>query len=388
MKNMQDKQLHIVAFAIPFPANYGGVIDVFYKLKALHAQGIQIHLHCFEYMGRERAEELKQYCKTVHYYQRKTGLQSAFSIKPYIVQSRKSEELVQNLLQDDFPILYEGLHSCYSIDDPRLRKRHKIYRESNIEHHYYFNLFRVDPNLRNKLFFLTESMKLRLYQNILQHANLMLVVSQKDAAYLKKQFPQKQVIYLPSFHKNEVLKVQAGHGKYALYHGNLEVPENAHAVAFLIREVFNDLPIPLKVAGMNPSDKLRQMAAAHAHIQITANPSDADMFNLIEEAHVHVLVTFQATGLKLKLLNTLYNGRFCLVNHNMLNGTGLNDLCAVADTPAELKKQIKALFEENFSTTCLKQRQEVLNKLYSNEQNAKQLIQVVFHRNNAAIFTS
>ena len=37
---MPDKHLHIVSFSIPYPANYGGVIDVFYKLVALHKAGI------------------------------------------------------------------------------------------------------------------------------------------------------------------------------------------------------------------------------------------------------------------------------------------------------------------------------------------------------------
>ena len=44
---MPERQLHIVAFDIPYPPNYGGVIDVWYKLKALHAKGIKIILHCF-----------------------------------------------------------------------------------------------------------------------------------------------------------------------------------------------------------------------------------------------------------------------------------------------------------------------------------------------------
>ena len=52
MQNSTEKHLHIVSFDVPWPANYGGVIDVFYKVKALSAKGIRIHLHAFEY-GRE-----------------------------------------------------------------------------------------------------------------------------------------------------------------------------------------------------------------------------------------------------------------------------------------------------------------------------------------------
>ena len=45
----EPKHLHVISFDVPVPANYGGVIDVYYKLKALHLQGVKIHLHCFEY---------------------------------------------------------------------------------------------------------------------------------------------------------------------------------------------------------------------------------------------------------------------------------------------------------------------------------------------------
>ena len=58
---MKNKTLHIVSFNIPFPANYGGVIDVFYKIKALQNQGVNIILHAFEY-GRQQAPELEKYC--------------------------------------------------------------------------------------------------------------------------------------------------------------------------------------------------------------------------------------------------------------------------------------------------------------------------------------
>ena len=91
---MPEKHLHIISFDIPYPPNYGGVIDVFYKIKALHSAGIKIHLHCIEYPGRDRTTELNKYCHSVNYYRRKTGLFSALSQKPYIVSSRKSKELI------------------------------------------------------------------------------------------------------------------------------------------------------------------------------------------------------------------------------------------------------------------------------------------------------
>ena len=125
-----DKKIHIVSFSIPFPADYGGVIDVFYKIKALSKIGIKITLHCFQY-DRRPAEELKRICENVYYYPRQMIGSHLLSRHPFIVGSRKSDKLIENLLKDDSPILFEGLHSCYSILDQRLKNRKKLVRSHN-----------------------------------------------------------------------------------------------------------------------------------------------------------------------------------------------------------------------------------------------------------------
>lgn len=375
---MSDRHLHIISFDIPFPPNYGGVIDVFYKITTLHKLGVKIHLHCFEYPGRERSEELNQYCEEVFYYPRITGLRSAFTFRPYIVSSRKSEEMMANLLRDDHPILFEGLHSCYYIDDQRLKNRVKIYRESNIEHRYYFNLFKVDANLKNKMYFFAASAKLRLYQKVLNNADLMLAVSQYDAAYLQKHFPGCAVHHLPSFHANNSVSIPPGTGDYVLYHGNLEVSENEYAATYLVTKVLNDLDIPFIIAGMNPRPKFRKLLEKRSNIMLVANPSEEKMIELVRNAHIHILVTFQATGLKLKLLNTLYNGRFCLVNDAMLKGTSLDELCEIGNSADQLKTKLQELFKKEFTLEEAIERQEILRKKYDNQVNGEKLIGLIY----------
>ncbi|MCD4696896.1 MAG: glycosyltransferase family 1 protein [Bacteroidales bacterium] len=376
---MSDNYLHIVAFDIPYPPNYGGVIDVYYKLKALHNKGVKIILHCYEYAGRNRSDILDEFCEEVHYYSRKLGLNSAISLKPYIVSSRRSDKLLQNLLNDNHPILFEGLHSSYYINHPGLKNRFKIYRESNIEHRYYFNLFRVDKNLGKKLYFFFASIKLWYYQKLLKHASIMLVVSKDDTNYLQKHFPENRVEYLPSFHANEKIDIKFGRGDYALYNGNIEVPENAHAVEYLIREVFSGTDFQLIVAGMNPPAYIEKLASRYSNVKIVANPGEEQMFGLIKNAQVNILVTFQATGLKLKLLNTLYQGRFCLVNDKMLNGTGLEPLCEVGNDPDSLKKRLEEIFKKEFQQTEIEKRKKILFARYSNKKNAEKLIELVFN---------
>ena len=374
---MPDQHLHIISFNVPYPPNYGGVIDVFYKLRALHALGVKIHLHCFEY-GREIPAELAAYCEDLYFYKRKTNALSTLTLKPYIVASRNSEELIERLLQDNHPILFEGLHSCYYINDKRLKNRMKIYRESNIEHLYYLNLFRSEKNLGPKFYFLMAGIKLRFYQSVLKHADLMLVVSQDDSDYLKSKFKKNKIVYLPSFHANESIHLIPGKGDYVLYHGNLSVAENEYAATYLVKEVFNDIHIPFKIAGLHPDKRLQKLIEDYPHIELIDSPDDEKMLSLIQNAQINILLTFQATGLKLKLLNTLYNGRFCLLNHKMLAGTGLDALCEIADTSSSLKEKVSSLFDSEFDFAKVQQRQTVLDENYSNNKNAQKIIALIF----------
>jgi len=374
---MPDKHLHIISFNIPYPPNYGGVIDVFFKIKALHSIGIKIHLHCFTY-GRDIPKELNRFCETVNFYERKTSILSALLLKPYIVQSRKSEDLINRILCDDYPVLFEGLHSCYYIDDKRLAGRLKIFRESNIEHFYYLNLYKVEKNFFKQFYFLIASLKLKLYQKVLSNADLMLVVSQNDTDYFKRNFVNNRVVYLPSFHHSDLVSVKSGSGDYVLYHGNLSVPENEYAAKFLISKVFNDIDIPLKVAGLNPSKSLQKLIQNYSNVELIENPDDEKMLELIQNAQVNILVTFQSTGLKLKLLHTLFNGRHCLVNDKMLSGTGLNDLCHVSNTDKGLKQMAIKLFVTEFKVSDVENRKRLLYENYSNIKNAEKLVSIIF----------
>ena len=373
---MSDLHLHIVSFSIPYPPNYGGAIDVFFKIKALHKSGVKIHLHCFLY-DRKPSPELELYCEDVHYYPRKTSLFSALSWKPYIVFSRRSDDLLENLKKDDFPIIFEGLHSCFYLSHPALKKRIRIYRESNIEHHYYFHLSKAESNLFKKAYYFLSSIKLRAFQGILSHASLILTVSSEDNDYLSHKFPGVQVEYLPSFHKDDEIKSLPGMGNFALYQGNLSVAENVMAAEYLIKKVFRNSGIRFVIAGMNPTGSLKKLVSHSPFITLITNPSDKELGDLVSTAQVNILVTFQPTGLKLKLLNALFNGRHCLVNPGMVCGTELSDLCEIGKNATELGIKLKRLMEEPFTENNLTLRNEKLIKWHSNKENCIRLLNLL-----------
>ncbi|MDD3079130.1 MAG: glycosyltransferase family 1 protein [Paludibacter sp.] len=365
--------LHIISFDIPYPPNYGGIIDVFYKIKSLHKNGIKIILHCFKYNDRQESEEIEKLCDKVYYYNRNTSLAAHFSYLPYTVFSRKSKLLLKRLQEDEHPILFEGLMSCYLINHKSLKNRIKIYRESNIEHDYYYELFKGTNNLKKKLFYIIESIKLKYFEKNIQAAALSLVVSTNDQKQLEERYPNKRIEFMPSFHANDEVSIIPGQSDYILYHGNLSVAENENAAIYLCNHVFSKLEYKCIISGLKPSQKLIKVISNFNNIKLIANPNKAEMEKLMQEAQVHILVTEQCTGLKLKLLNTLFSGRHIVVNSNMLAGSGLDNLCNIADTPEAQITQCNTLMHEPFSTYLIEKRKSGLLPLYSNSYHAVQL---------------
>lgn len=355
--------LHIISFDVPYPADYGGVIDVFYKLKYLHRAGVKVHLHCFQY-GRVEAPELLNYCQSVNYYPRRSkSLLKQFSLTPFTVLTRQSKALEAELLKDDYPILCEVLHTCYLLKDARFKKRIKLFRHSNIEHVYYRQLAESEKSIIKRWYLKLEAYKLERFEPIVEHASAILAVNEKDAAYFKKKYQRVRTYFLPSFHPNEQVGSKVGIGQTVLYHGNLSISENYESALWLIKHVFSQLPnMNFIIAGKNPPDFLEATASAHKHIELIKNPSETELGELVQDAHLHCLHTHQGTGLKLKLLNVLFQGRFVICNSQMLNGTsfsgnGADSGVFTCDTAEAYISTIKELSQFSFSKEHVLARQ-------------------------------
>jgi Glycosyl transferases group 1 len=363
-----NNHLHIITHDVPYPADFGGVVDIFYKIKALHAIGIKIHLHCF-IKNRPAQNELEKYCDKVTYYNRKGFKSFSFSL-PYIVSSRKSKLLLENLLKDDYPILFEGIHSTYHLLKNHLHDRKTFLRLFNVEHIYYDHLAKYETNFLRKWYFKNEAMLLKKYEFKIANKTHILTLSIADLNIYKAEFKANNIQFLPAFLPHNFVKINTGKGLYCLYHGNLAINENENAVGWLIDNVFNTLNIPLVIAGLSPSKKLLAHARKNKYVSIVASPSEENLQLLIANAQINILPSFNNTGVKLKLLNALYNGRHCIVNKAGVEGSSLNELCIIGETPTNFIDLIKTIFNKEFTTKEMQHRSTALNKIYNNEENA------------------
>ncbi|MFN8295800.1 MAG: hypothetical protein U0T69_06360 [Chitinophagales bacterium] len=381
--NLKSEFLNIICFDVPFPADYGGAIEEFYKIKSLHRLGVKIYLHCFVYGDRTMRDELKNYCEKVYYYKRERKFKDIFSDLPFIVKSRMHDELLQNLLSNDFPILFDATHTTGFISHPELKNRAKLVRLHNIEWIYYRVLLSQAVSLKERLFFHQEYKKLKAYDKQLIHADVLSCLSESDFEYYKDKFPEKKVQLDFVFHENERVESIAGKGDYILYHGNLSLSDNYSMLMRLLSNELKNCTHKIILAGKSPHkmliDFVKEISAdseKRMDIQLIANPSNEALHTLIQQSHVCLSMAENPSGVKLKLINSLYKARFVISNEKALAGSGLESLVYIAEEN-DLPTLIDKLMQQQFKEKEIRERKVLLEEKYNNLKNAHQIMNAI-----------
>ena len=368
-----DLQLNIVCFDVPCPADYGGAIEEFYKIKALYQLGVKIHLHCFVYGDRNEQNELDKYCEKIYYYKRERSIKDIFSNLPFIVKSRMKDDLLANLLSNDYPILFDATHTTGFLNHPKLKDRKKIVRLHNIEWIYYRILLAQAASLKEKIFFYQEYKKLKEYDKQLIHADVLSCLSQTDYEYYQEKFPDKKVSLDYVFHENNNINSVAGKGDYILYHGNLSLSDNYNLIIQLLSNDLKNCTYKIILAGKNPHTTLQKFVKGKNNIELIANPTDDILNGLMKKAHICLAMAANPSGVKLKLINSLFNARFVISNEAALNGSGLESLVFITEEN-DLPDLIDKLMLKEFKQDEIDERNSLLSDKYNNLNNARQII--------------
>ena len=371
-----EKHLHIITHDVPWPIDYGGVFDLFYKIKSLHQKGIQIHLHCFNSKKQEYSY-LENYCHAIYTYSRSIKIGKMLLGLPHIVASRIDKSLINRLSQDNHPIIFEGIHTTYPLYAKKLSNRKIYIRLHNVEWKYYLNLFYSEKNIIKKLYYGIESFLLKKYEKKIAPQHEYWSVSKEDADYYISAFHPKSIAFIPVFIPWNQIKNNSNPGNFCLYHGNLSIPENEKVVLWLIDRVFKEIELPLVIAGKNPSKKLINASHQYQNICLAENPSQFELEDLIKKAQINILPSLNNTGIKLKILNALYNGKHCLSNTDGELGIGIKGLCVSSNDLEELKRLIVDNFKTPISENDLEKR-KILMQIFNNEKNAAAIITYLY----------
>jgi hypothetical protein len=372
-----SRQLHIVCLDVPWPADYGGAIDMMNRIMTFKKLGVGIHLHYFSYNERGTPNELNQFCETINVYERE-NIRKGFSLKqPYIISSRINEKLIAKLNNDDHPILLEGIHCTGILPGINRANRKIVVRMHNEESTYYKELAKAEKGFLKKLYLYNESRLLKKYSHHLPDYCTYACVSHEDIDVLKRDYHLPNVEFLPTFPTWQKVTVEEGKGNFCLYHGNLSVPENEKAAAWLACNVFTKARVPFVIAGKKPSKRLQKIGGLCQHTCLVADPSEQEMNDLVHKAHINVLPCFnkKITGIRLKLLHALFEGRHCITNEPMIAGTGLAEACHIGSNANAFASIILQLYQQPFTAEEIVLRKQLLKDTYNNENNTRKLIQ-------------
>ena len=251
------EELHIITHQVPWPVDFGGVFDLFYKIKSLSEAGVKINLHCFT-KNDEAAPILNRYCESVTYYNRTSFFSNLQFHLPFIIRSRSSAELVSNLKKDNFPIIFDGIHTTFPLLSSLGKARKIKIRLHNVEYLYYERLAELESSFYKKLYFKMEAFLLKRYESKLARVFNFWAISTQDMEVYQKQLGCKKIEFLPAFLPWKSPTSPFGSGNFCLYHGNLSVNENERAVEWLLDEIFSKINVPFVIAGKNPTEALKK----------------------------------------------------------------------------------------------------------------------------------
>lgn len=360
---------------MPWPADYGCAIDIMNRIRALHASGLQIHLHCFNDEPCNIPRELSSFCRSTYFYERKKRKQCSDASLPYAISSRISDLLITRLNEDDHPILIEGLYCTGIIPFIRNSKRGICVRLHNNEELYYRDLARTSSGFFKKLYYAAEGRHIKKYIATLPRNILLACISEQDVHFFK-QLGFDNVFFLPTFPNWQQVNSLEGIGTHCLFHGKLSVPDNEQAALWLLHKVFNKVRVPFIIAGKDPSRQLQKAAALCQHTCLVSNPCESEINDLVQKAHINILPNLNknCTGTRLKLLHALYSGRHCVTTPSMITGSGLEAACHIGTTSNAIASIISQLYYKPFEEDEIKLRKALVEKTFDNTRNTSSLI--------------
>jgi len=369
---MQTNTLHIISLDNPFPPVYGGIIDIFYKIKALRSLGYKIHLHCFVNTIPIENTELELLVEQIYYYKNKKTILNFLSLKPFSVNSRFDKKLTLNLKKINAPVLFESLKVASIVDADILEK--KILRMHNIEHDYFFGIAKSESNWAMKFMYYLEGVKYQIFESQIRKFDEVITLSVKENNYVTEKI--KTSNYIPLFHGNLTVKDLSEFGRYAVYSGDMRTSDNRKAVRFLI-DIFNEMKnYQLVIAVSDNFDFVEKLIDKSEYITLVKLKNYNHLQEILADAHINVMVSFQESGTKLKLVNALFNSRHCLINKNMVDDDRILDICTLA---SEKEGFITALQQlKNTPYKDFQTRKKVLDEVFDDKKNAQKLASLIF----------
>ncbi|MDC6166636.1 glycosyltransferase [Paucibacter sp. XJ19-41] len=347
-----------IANDVPLPANSGGRVDVWRRMKALKSAGHDLTLLCWIDAGRVDPPsaavlaDLATVCSAVKILPitRSPGELAGRLLQLWRWPSHVASRWVTSRGSDlagwavacaPDAVLLDGLYGgAVALDLARRLAVPLIYRSHNVEHRYMSEQRQREQRGLRRLGLAANCLGLeRFEREVIARSQRVMDISQEDAAFWRSQ-GHGQIVWVPTLVDAgfaERLSRAPGHKAHdLLYFGNLNTPNNVEALGWLVQQVLPLLPqaeLRIAVAGSRPTEAVRALLASDARITLIENPPD--MAAVVGDARVLVNTMLAGSGVNLKSVEMLFSDAALVSTPVGVKGMpeAAKDCFAVAATP-------------------------------------------------------
>jgi glycosyltransferase involved in cell wall biosynthesis len=368
------KKVLVVAPDFPYPANHGGRLDIWGRIRALKQLGFKIDLVATtkDKIAPSEIEVVKQYIDNIYICERVNRIIDIFSLWPLQLRSRRSLEKIKFKDNYDFAIL-ESQYVFPIMSNSTLHAKEYILRLHNDEVIYFQELAESVSIGWKKAYYLVESYKFKLLDpELFKHIkNIMFISKDEMEKYQKKNY-EINSNFLPPPISDKHCQVPLESRK-VLFIGSLFMNNNQEAIKWYINKVH---PLLTDIEGYefmivgNSKGKclewLYSLVQNDKHIHIYDSPQDLTKF--YEESCVFANSMLHGAGVKLKTIEAITNGLPVVSTTIGNQGTGLVDKehIIIADEPILYADYIRELLvNDGKGKNIVKNAQKYLSEHYN-----------------------
>ena len=379
---LMQKSLNIISGHIPCPSTLGDAQQTYWLLEALVAAGIEVHLYTYSKsdstIDTTNNPQLSKICSSIKSYPINQGHRNFSFSAPYTTGKYLNAQLINDVNENNFPILIEGMGPCGLALSTELAHRKIWVRLLTYAPTYFRYLQERSSAPLKKLFYQREAV---LSKRILKKINervSWIVTGNANKKILDDLFLGGAIQILAPFNSssNDITS-KTGLGNYCLFQGNLADDATHKTARWLLTHVFHNLKVPFVITGNEPAPSLIALAHEQPHTCIVANPSSSERQDMIEKAQIIIQPSFIKEGADEALLEGIKKGRHCLTNAK--SETGVLGGCYHQGASANAFQEIIIqLYHHPFSEAEIETRKKGITNEKSNQVLAKECTTIIW----------